>query len=41
VAAAWGLSEALAGALYGLAAGELDEAERGLRAELDARGVGG
>ena len=41
VAAAWGLSEALKGALYALAAGELDEAERGLRVELDARGVGG
>lgn len=41
VAAAWGLSEALTGALYALAAGELYEAEQGLRAELDARGVGG
>lgn len=41
VAAAWGLSEALTGALYAIAAGELYEAERGLRAELDARGVGG
>ena len=41
VAAAWGLSEALTGALYALAAGELYEAERGLKVELDARGVGG
>lgn len=41
VAAAWGLSDALTGALYALAAGELYEAERGLKVELDARGVGG
>lgn len=41
VAAAWGLSEALTGALYAIAAGELYEAEQGLRAELDARGAGG